>query len=152
MYTATHRATHCSTGLQTTAHNPREISASAKNLMLFHDHNNGKTLYTLQFQFICIPYSCKLQIFCITMSDALNNPCRFAWVCKMRHSITLLLLHRTSTPWMTTWIGKCATRHKKYTETSRLSQTSSMSQSPCAKCISLQPWHESYSSYSSRAA
>lgn len=72
------------------------------------------------------------------MPDALNNPCTLAQVCKMRHSIILMLLHSTSTPWTTSWIVKCTTRHKKYTETSK---ASSMSQFSCAKRTSLQPWH-----------
>lgn len=84
------------------------------------------------------------------MSDALNDPCTLERVCKMRHSIILMLLHSTSTPWMTTRIVKCSTRHRKYPETSK---TNSMSQSPCTKRTSLQPWHLPCNiCYSSRAA
>lgn len=52
-----HTVIHCNRGLPTTTHNHREISANAKDLLPFHDHNGGKTCYKLQFQFICITYS-----------------------------------------------------------------------------------------------
>lgn len=144
MCTAAHRVIHCSKGLPTT---PPNHSASAKYLLLFHDHNHGKTCHRLQFQFICITYSC----YCTFLALPWLMPWKIhAQVCKMRHSIILILLHRTSTPWMTTWIVKCATRNKKYTETSK---ANSISQPPCAKHTSLQPWHLPCNiCYSSRAA